>query len=199
MDSIHYFCSRKALNCAFKCTQDHWNIHRTPGDIPVWRSRVNIYQHFIYNDPRVTIYQKLKHGFILDPEVFFLQIFDSWCGIAYTFSPAIQIINPEHVPSCPQNHFSGKYSIYNRIFNVFQCRPHLKKSYSCSNALEKFKKYGKLLPIYSKNVLQILLSQLSLALAKWIFEVVGLWAPFGLFRPILRLKLQNMAWPDVPN
>jgi hypothetical protein len=64
--------------------------------------------------------KKLKNGIILDPAVFFPQIFDRWCRIAYSFSPAMQIINPEHVPTCPHGHFSVKYSIYNRIFNVFQ-------------------------------------------------------------------------------
>ena len=38
--------------------------------------------------------KKLKNGIILDPAVFFPQTFDIWCRIAYTFSPAMQIINP---------------------------------------------------------------------------------------------------------
>ena len=165
--------------------------------------------------PQVTIFQKLKYGFILDPEVFFLQIFDSCCGIAYSFCPAKQIINPKHVPTCPQGHFSVKSSIYNIIFNennasntgkeyieLFKWKsmpPTLKNSIELFNELKKLKKYGKLLPIYSKNGLQILLSQLLLALTKWIFEVLGLWAPFGLFWLISRLKLQNLAWADLPN
>jgi len=66
----------------------------------------------------------------------------------------------------PPKPFFWKILYLQQNFQCFSMPSTLKKVISCSNALEKFKKYGKLLPIYSKNVLQILLSQLSLALAK---------------------------------
>ena len=66
-------------------------------------------------------------------------------------------------------------------------------------ALNKFKKYGKQLSMYSKNGLQTLLSQLHLALARRIFEKWGLSGPMATFWPISRLKLQNLVWTYVPN
>ena len=126
---------------------------------------------------------KLKYGCILDPEDFCLQFLDSWCGIAYSFCPAKQIINPKHVPTCPQGHFSVKSSLYNiHNFQWKSMPPTLKNSIELFKWTEKIQKYGKLLPIYSRNGLQNLLSHLPLAPTKWIFEVGRLWAPFGLFQ-----------------
>ena len=134
--SRHPYMAWKYSLCSFQRTQDHWNIHQTPGDIPVWSCGslfINIRCKMTHGPQFV---KNLKTGFILDPEVFFHQIFGSWCGFEYNFSPVIQILNPEHVPTCPHGHFSVKYSIYNRIFNVFQWPPHLKNSYSWSNCTQ---------------------------------------------------------------
>jgi hypothetical protein len=154
----------------------------------------------INSDPLVTILKKLEFWFFLHPEVFLHQIFDSWCGIVYTFSPAIQIIYPAHDPPYPQDHFS----LFPSIFGPKTPTPSNGNSLrGGESALNKFFKCWKVLHLGSQNWLQTLIARLLLPAIQWISKVGSyghLLAFFGLFQSSnVKIWLELMSQTVIPS